>query len=211
MKARGRALFSLAVLATLLLLPARVWACACCSNTGDYYLGFDKPSEYALGLLKEMRFGGTAYLFLTEAGLEENAKGLAHQAENYSLSGSLVGNAWRLSFREGNKSGALNLPLPAKMWSYSADIHDGQTSPGGGPLLYKEWRFEGPVNGTGFFRPGVVAPARYSLVLQGRGNGCDNAGDFTHWRLKITGRKADYAFYGELGEPLPDGQRRSGR
>jgi hypothetical protein len=203
MKVRRVSLFSLALAACLLLLPGRALACACCSNTGDYHIGFRKPHEHELTLMKEMRFGGTAYLYLTEADMEESAKGLAHQTAHYTLNGSLVGNAWKLSFREGDKSGTLNLPLPAKMLSYVADIRDGQTSAGGGPLLYKEWRFEGTVSGTGFFQAGVVAPTKYFLVLQGRGNGCDNAEDFTHWRLKITGKKADYAFYGELGEPTP--------
>jgi hypothetical protein len=84
------------------------------------------------------------------------------------------------------------------MLSYKADIRDGQTSPGGGPLLYKEWRFEGQVSGTGLFRAGTTAPAKYFLVLQGRGNGCDNAEDFKHWLLRVNGTKAEYAFYGEL-------------
>jgi hypothetical protein len=194
-------LFSSAVLAGLLLLPASAWACACCSHTGAYHIGFDKPGEYELNLLKQMRFDGTAYLFLTEADMEESAKGLAHRAEHYTLSGSLVGNSWKLTFREGGKSGTLSLPLPAKMLSYVADIRDGQTSDGGGPLLYKEWRFEGQVSGTGFFQPGVRGPAKYFLVLQGRGNGCTNAEDFSHWRLQVTGRNADYAFYGELAQP----------
>ena len=87
------------------------------------------------------------------------------------------------------------------MTSYTADIHDGQTSGGGGPLLYKEWRFEGRVTGTGLFRAGIVGPTKYLLVLQGRGNGCQDAGDFKHWRLQIKGRKAEYAFYGELADP----------
>lgn len=205
MKARRGSLLSLAVLG-LLLLPNPAWACACCSETGYYYIGSDKPGAFELGLLKQMRFNGTANLFLTEAGMEEDAKGLAHQADSYSLQGSLVGNLWKLTFRDGNKSGTLNLTLPARMSSFKADIHDGQTSGGGGPLLYKEWRFEGPVRGTGLFQAGTTTPARYSLVLQGRGNGCDNAEDFTHWRLKVTGRKADYAFYGKLGTPAPDNQ-----
>jgi hypothetical protein len=41
-------------------------------------------------------------------------------------------------------------------------------------------------------------------VFQGRGNSCDGADNFTHWQLKITGKKADYAFYGELGVPVPE-------
>ncbi|HEX6182669.1 MAG TPA: hypothetical protein VFZ44_02080 [Pyrinomonadaceae bacterium] len=201
MKARRRPLLSLLALACVLLLPGRAWACACCSNAGDYYGGFARPSAYERSLLEQVRFDGTAHLYLTEADMEESARGLAHRAESYLLKGSLVGNVWRLEFREGNKSGTLSLPLPARMTSYTADIHDGQTSPGGGPLLYKEWRFEGQARGTGFFQAGTAAPTRYFLVLQGRGNGCQSAEDFTHWRLKVTGRKADYAFYGELADP----------
>lgn len=206
MKILRRALYVSALSAGLLWWPASVRACACCSNTGDYYVGPVRPSEHELSLLREMRFGGTAYLFLTEADLEESARGLASPAENYALSGALVGRAWRLTFRAGNRSGTLNLPLPARMSSYAVDIHDGQTSAGGGPLLYKEWRFEGPLTGTGFFKAGIVAPTRYSLVLQGRGNACANAEDFTHWRLQVNGRKADYAFYGELGQPRASGR-----
>src|SRR5262249_268198 len=156
---------------------------------------FIKPSTNELSLMKRIRFGQTARLFLTEADVDIDAKGLAHAAEAYSLTGSLVGKVWKLTFRDGNKSGTLNLPLPARMLSYQADIHDGQESGGGGPLLYKEWRFEDRVNGTGFFQAGLTAPAKYFLVLQGRGNACDTAEDFTHWRVAITGKKAEYVFY----------------
>lgn len=70
-------------------------------------------------------------------------------------------------------------------------------------MLYKEWRFQGAVKGDGVFNHGLMAPAKYFLVFQGRGNNCDNAEDFTHWRLEITGRKARYAFYGALAKPVP--------
>jgi hypothetical protein len=73
-------------------------------------------------------------------------------------------------------------------------------------VLYKEWRFEGEVNATGVFKGGITAQTKYLLVFQGRGNSCDGAEDFTHWQLKITGKKADYAFYGELGAPVPEKQ-----
>lgn len=201
MRVRRRALFLLSVSAVLLLLPVRAWACACCSNEGAYYVSSGRPSEYELSIVRQVRFGRTAHLYTTEADLEETAKGLASPAESYALGGSLVGGVWKLAFRDGNQTGTLSLPLPARMTSYTADIHDGQTSPGGGPLLYKEWRFEGQVSGTGFFRAGIVGPTKYLLVLQGRGNGCQDAGDFKHWRLQISGRKAGYAFYGELADP----------
>jgi len=157
--------------------------------------------------MERMRLGTTAYLFTGEAEPDDAAKGLAHPADTYSLSGSLVGNVWKLTFRNGDESGTLNLPLPAKMLRYAADIHDGRTKPGyPEPVLYKEWCFEGEVNGTGFFKAGITAGTKYVLVFQGRGNSCDAAEDFTHWQLKITGKKADYSFYGQLGAPVPEKQ-----
>lgn len=202
MRGRSQALFGVAALVLLLLLPSSAWACACCSNDGDYYVNTGRPSEHELSVLKQIRFGSAAHLYMTEGEADDMANGLAHRAEKYALDGSLVGRAWRLTFRDGDKMGMLNLPLPARMTSFAADIHDGRTSPGGGPLLYKEWRFEGRTGaGTGLFRAGLNAPAKYLLVLQGRGNGCQEAVDFTHWRLQVNGRKASFAFYGELGEP----------
>jgi hypothetical protein len=192
------------ILGSLLLLPSRALACACCAEPGEYGIRVSKPSAHELGLVKRMRFGPAANLFTTGAGREENAKGLPNPLESYSLAGSFAGDLWKLLFRDGNTTGALTLPLPAKMLRYRADIHDGQSGGGGGPLLYKEWRFEGLVRGTGFFRPGTIASTRYFLVLQGRGNNCDNAEDFTHWRLEISGRKAAYSFYGELAKPIAD-------
>lgn len=190
-----------AVLILLLLLPIQVWACACCSSEGAYHIRFAKPTDHELSLMQQMRFGGTAQLFLTEADSTVDAKGVAQAAERYSINGALDGNIWKLTFRDQNRTGTLNLPLPLKMLSYVADIRDGQKSEGGGPLLYKEWRFEGRANGTGIFKPGMVGPVKYFLVLQGRGNGCDSAEQFGHWRLEVTGRKADYAFYGDFPSP----------
>ena len=199
MRGRRRSLFAVTLLA-LLLMPARAWACACCSGEGDYWVSTSRPGDYELGVARQIRFDGKARLYMTEAG-EDVIKGLTHVAEEYGLGGSLAGNVWRLAFRDGKQAGTLSLPLPARMTSYAADIHDGQTSPGGGPLLYKEWRFEGQVSGTGIFKAGIVGPTKYLLVLQGRGNGCQDAQDFKHWRLQVSGRKAAYAFYGELADP----------
>jgi len=192
----------LAAIAALLLSPNAALACACCSNTGHYFSGAVDLDDYRLSELNRIRFARTAFLFLTEAGLEEDALGIAQPKQSYSLQGAFVGNVWRLTFRSGANTGILELPLPNKMWNHSADIHDGKLSPGGGPLLYKEWRLEGDLKGNGFFKSGMTAPAKYVLVLQGRGNGCDNAGDFGNWRLQVHGEKADYAFYGKLTRSL---------
>ena len=205
MKGRTMHLFAVAIWVTLLLLPCRVWACACCAHPGEYPIDFVKPDEFKLSVIKRIRFGTKAELWTGEADPELAAKGLAHPADSYSLTGSLVGNVWKLTFRNGDESGTLDLPLPAKILRFAADIHDGRTKPGNPePVLYKEWRFEGEVNGTGVFKAGITARTKYVLVFQGRGNSCDGAEDFTHWQLKITGKKADYSFYGELSAPVRD-------
>jgi hypothetical protein len=191
------------------LLPGRLWACACCAHPGEYQIEFVKPDEFILSVIERIRFGTKADLWTGEAEPEVAAKGLANPADAYSLSGSLVGKMWKLTFRNGDESGTLDLPLPAKILRFAADIHDGRTKPGyPEPVLYKEWRFEGEVNGTGFFKAGITARTKYFLVFQGRGNSCDGAENFTHWQLKITGKKADYAFYGELNAPVPDDENR---
>jgi hypothetical protein len=192
----------LATFSMLLLTPIEVSACACCSTEGEYHKHVGKIDDYELEVMKQMRLGGKALLYMNEAGFEENAVGINDPKLQYPVSGSFVSSAWRISFRDGSKSGVLSLSPPAQIEIFKLDIHDGRTSGGGGPLLYKEWRFEGQVEGNGLFKSGIVGPTRYFLVLQGRGNSCDNPGDFKSWRLEIKGEKARYAFYGQMGRPL---------
>ena len=125
-----RPLFSVAMWVAFLLLPIRVWACVCCAHPGEYQINFVKSDAYKLSVIQRMRLGTTAHLFTGEAEPDDAAKGLAHPADTYSLSGSLVGNVWKLTLRNGDESGKLNLPLPARMLTYAADIHDGRTKPG---------------------------------------------------------------------------------
>jgi hypothetical protein len=183
----------------LVLMPSSTLACACCSNEGEYSRYLAKIRDYELEIIKQVQFGNQALLFTTARDLEEDSVGITNPQLEYSLNGSLVGKVWRLLFKDNSRAGVLNLTLPLQMESFSVDLQDGQKSAGGGPLLYKEWRLQGPVGGFGFFKSGMVGPTRYYLVLQGRGNGCDNAEDFKSWRLEITGKKARYAFYGKLG------------
>lgn len=185
----------------LLFAPASTLACACCSNDGEYSRYTGKIRDYEFELIKQIQFGNQANLYITEADLEEVSRGIVDPKLEYLLSGSLAGRVWRLLFKEESRTGSLNLTLPSMMERLSIDLQDGQKSAGGGPLLYKEWRLQGLVSGSGFFRSGIVGPTRYNLILQGRGNGCDNAEDFKSWRLEISGKKAQYAFYGKLGKP----------
>jgi hypothetical protein len=188
------------VILACLFVPVRALACACCSNSGDYQISFRSAADYELEEMQRMRFGRTAFLFETEAGMDEDALGITQPKPSYLVQGSLVGKTWKIKFGSGTNSGTLELPLPEKMLSFAVDIHDGKRSGGGGPLLYKEWRFEGEAKGSGIFQRGISGQVKYFLVLQGRGNACNNAEDFGNWRLEIRGDKAKFAFYGRMGK-----------
>lgn len=176
--------------------PLEALACACCAEPGTYSISVRKFDKYELGELAKVRFR-TANLFTTVG--EDTIKGISSLGENYSPDGIFQSNAWKINLQnKKGASGTLMLPMPASAVIFAADIHDGRGS-ADNPLLYKEWRFKYKVqSGTGIFQNGIAPATEYFLVLQGRGNMCTQAEDFTHWRLEITGKKANYAFYGEL-------------
>lgn len=65
-------------------------------------------------------------------------------------------------------------------------------------VLYKEWKLTGEVTGFGAFS-GTDSPKQaLTLILQGRGNSCTRAEDFTHWTLVTEGPKGTYSLFGEL-------------
>jgi len=190
-------LFLYAFVATVLIFPSDVFACACCADAGTYSISVRKPSASEFDELKKLNFG-TANLFTTP-GYPDDIKGISSLGDNYSSTGSFQNNSWKFTIKdETNKSGTLNLLKPTSMVDFKADLHDGANG-GNGPVLYKEWRFKYSVqSGTGIFQKGIAPATEYFLVLQGRGNNCTQAQDFTHWRLEITGKKASYAFFGQL-------------
>jgi len=191
-------LFLSLVMAFCLLFPVDVFACACCAADGFYSISTRRPQKLELDELKKIRFGA-GNLYANAAG-EDDIPGISSVGESYILNGLLQTNQWKLNFKDDKgKSGGLNLTSPISMVDFAVDIHDGRMGGAGGPLLYKEWRFKYKVAaGSGVFQKGVAPAAEYFLVLQGRGNVCAQAEDFTDWRLEITGRKADYAFFGKL-------------
>jgi hypothetical protein len=174
----------------------QVFACACCSEPGTYSISVKKPDSYELDQLKRIKFA-TTNIYM-DAGFSDSVKGISPISENYTASCLFQSNTWKLNFKDDKgKSGMLSLPLPATMVDFKADIHD-KPKDSGDPVLYKEWRFKYKVGqGTGIFQTGIAPATEYFLVLQGRGNNCTQAEDFTHWRLEITGKKANYAFFGE--------------
>lgn len=87
--------------------------------------------------------------------------------------------------------------MPTVFTRHKVDMDGVDT--GLGVSLYKEFSITGKVsNATGIFRS-ANATTKYTLVFQGRGNGCDDALDFNRWRLELKGAKASYSFFGKAG------------
>lgn len=185
----------------MLAIPSPALACACCAEPGTYSISTKKPGSYEIDELKKIGFL-TSDLYMTEAG-EDGIKGINPIGISYKPSVLLQNKIWKFTLTDNDgKSGTLTLPIAASMVAFMADIHDGKQGGAGGPLLYKEWRFKAKVSsGTGIFQKGIAPATDYFLVFLGRGNMCTSADQFTHWRLEITGKKASYAFFGDL-KPL---------
>jgi hypothetical protein len=67
-----------------------------------------------------------------------------------------------------------------------------------GPVLYKELMLTGEVTGFGAFNDTSGVNQVLTLILQGRGNSCTSAEDFTHWTLVTEGPKGAYSLFGDL-------------
>ncbi len=188
-------LFALTMM-TLLLLPSRALACACCVEPGEWYessASVDASELAELGLLK---FSPAATTYMTVQG-EEGITGITPVSENYTLAVTQTRRRWTFAFRDDNRaSGTLTFTVPPTAESFGADLHDPSITDAG-PKLYKEWRFAGRVSGgTGIFKAGITPNTKFRLILQGRGNNCRSAADFRNWILQINGPRAAYAFYG---------------
>lgn len=205
--------FSLAVYSLLLIFSfySSASACACCAENGTYNIWTGKPEDYTLDVIGGFRFNKSSNLLISEAGFDA-IKGLSEIEKDFDnnswtafggdlgFTASYAAKTWTMNFRtKSGKTGSLTLPMPAQMVTFKVDIHDGKKSGGGGPLLYKEFRFKGNVSsGKGFLQKSIVKPTTFLLVFKGRGNGCDNAQDFTHWYLEVRGKNASYDFIGKL-------------
>lgn len=186
----------------ILISTTSALACACCVERGYYGRSRVKQNDFLTTLLSEIKIGGPADLYMTEAGFDM-IKGLP-EIERFDAEGgtpefrftsAFDRRIWRLSVQAGpGRSGTLVLPMPSHITLHAADIDGVDT--GLGVSLYKEYSLNGRVtSGTGIFR--TARAANYHLMFQGRGNGCDNASDFTRWRLEVSGARADYAFFGK--------------
>jgi len=189
--------FLLALVAAFLLLPASAFACACCAERGYWSSATGRIDAYELGELERVRFAPSATTYVGAAGLE-GVSGIAPPSARYRLVQRRTGRRWTLLLTApGGRRGTLRFLVPRAAELFAADLRDGRSSAGGGPLLYKEWRLEGAVAGMGVFLAGTRV-ARYRLILHGRGNACLAARDFTHWTLQVTGGGARFSLFGSL-------------
>ena len=194
------------IAATSLATAASTPFCACCAEPGTYSVSTRPMAAYERGLLKDMKFGPAANLYTTPASYDD-IKGIVDVIKEFEKTSegefdivdAFTGLTWTLNFMtEGERKGSLVLPRPTLLTSRKIHIPD-NTSAEANVVLYKEWTFNGTVRtGTGFFRRDIAKPTKSTLIFQGHGNNCDNAEDFTNWRLEVTGSRADYAFFGKM-------------
>jgi hypothetical protein len=181
--------------------PSTTFTCACCAESGEWFERTGRMAEYEIAELRNMEFDKTASTYMTAAGFEE-LKGLPLEYDSFELTSLLKPNlALTLNFKgERGERGSLILTLPRVATFFGADLHDAPEG-SAGPILYKEWRFEGLATGSGFLRAGLTRGTRFYLIFQGRGNNCLSSTDFRNWRLDIKGPRASYAFFGSMKNP----------
>jgi len=175
-------------------------ACACCTNTGQRYVENTKLQPFQRSIIEELRFAKRANLFVDERDLAD-IKGIANPSETYAFAVTREKDRFVFSFRDEKKNeGSLTLAVPDAVAVFEIDPRepDSPVSGGLGPLLYKEWRLTAPFAGSGIFKAGNGGYQRITLILQGRGRNCPDAGQFTHWTISVHGPLGNYLFYGEL-------------
>jgi hypothetical protein len=190
---------ALAVCAALLVLAGSggALACACCTNAGQRNVNVATLDSGRAAEIERLRFGGAAQLFVGEGG-PESIDGITTPAESYTLTAAWQGDRLVFTFADAQgHTGTLSLLRPGKVSIFEVDPRDGADQ-GLGPVLYKEWKLTSKAAVTGVFASGMGPSQVITLIVQGRGNSCTSAEDFSHWTLVVEGPKANYSFFGEL-------------
>ncbi|MFV0388893.1 MAG: hypothetical protein ACK5NT_09060 [Pyrinomonadaceae bacterium] len=181
----------------LLLFSISSYACACCAEAGYYKSNTKQITDEIRHELHRLKFSNAS--LYTTSDFPDNIYGIDPIAINYDLIGGYIKQSFNFQLIdiEGNE-GTLELQTPATFTDYGADLHEKKTKKGE-IEVYKEWRFEGALkHSSGSFENASNAAAKYKLILQGRGNACTSADDFTRWRLEVKGASSDFALYGTL-------------
>ncbi len=188
----------------LLVVPGEGQACACCTNPGQRYVEVEKLDSGRLEEIESLRFGEEAWLFVGEGDVE-TITGIHNPVERYDLTVNWnkthdAAGKTAIDFiltNPGGGSGTLSLRVPQNISIFEIDPRDSPDQ-GTGPVLYKEWKLTGEATGTGAFSGTNSSKQVLTLILQGRGNSCTSAQDFTHWTLVTEGPKGIYSLFGDL-------------
>jgi len=172
-------------------------ACACCTNEGQRNVATVALDAGKRQEIESLRFAGKATLFAGE-GDAADIEGITTPSGSYELTAKWLDDRLVLSFRdELGRTGTLSMARPKTLSEFEVDPRDGPDK-GQGPVLFKEWKLSAPAAGSGVFRPGIASRQLLTLILQGRGNSCTSAIDFSHWTLVMQGPKANYTLFGDL-------------
>lgn len=193
---------SLGLALTMLVLrgPAPALACACCTNEGQRNVATVALDPSKREEIESLRFGGKARLFTGE-GDAEAIEGIATPSGTYDLTAKWRDDRLEFDLRDDlGHAGTLSFARPRTVAVFEVDPRDRPVIPdkGQGPRLYKEWKLSAPAVATGVFRPGVGPRQILTLIIQGGGNSCTSAADFSHWTLVMQGPKANFALFGDL-------------
>jgi hypothetical protein len=173
------------------------FACACCTNAGQRNVATVALDSGKRQEIESLRFAGKATLFAGEGDAADIA-GVTTPSGSYELTAKWQDDRLVLSFRDKlGHTGSLSIALPKTLSVFEVDPRD-RPDRGQGPTLYKEWKLSAPAAGNGVFRPGIAPRQLLTLILQGGGNSCTSANDFSHWTLVMQGPKANYTLFGDL-------------
>ncbi|HKU99708.1 MAG TPA: hypothetical protein VJR58_30720 [Vineibacter sp.] len=176
-------------------------ACACCTDIGQRRVATDKLDTYRRGEIDRLRFAPTAELYTGSAG-PEDLKGLRAATTDYGLEVRQQDDGIIFELRDKDqRAGTLSLVWPDVISIFEVDPRQDKRAGGLGPRLYKEWSVTGKITATGIFEPSNDGGTRITLILQGGGNSCTGAEDFTDWTLSVDGPNAAYSFIGALLPP----------
>lgn len=187
---------SLAIVVLFSAAPP-AFACACCTHEGQRHVATVALDSGKRQEIESLRFAGKATLFSGE-GDAADIGGITTPSGSYELTAKWLDDRLELLFRDKlGRTGTLSIARPKTMSVFEVDPRD-RPDKGQGPVLYKEWKLSAPAAGSGMFRPGIAPRQLLTLILQGGGNSCTVAIDFSHWTLVMQGPKANYTLFGDL-------------
>lgn len=173
------------------------FACACCTHEGQRNVATVALDSGKQQEIESLRFAGKATLFAGE-GEAADIAGITTPSASYELTAKWLDDRLVPSFRDKlGRTGMLSMARPKTMSVFEVDPRD-RPDRGQGPALYKEWKLSAPAAGSGVFQPGIAPRQLLTLILQGNGNSCTSAIDFSHWTLVMQGPKANYTLFGDL-------------